>query len=177
MIQASTIKPKTPYQLDLEVKDRKPSIIPKVGDKVKIKSKEWYYKWKDPAGNVLLDLSFDEEMAKYCGRVVTVSRVDYDDTFKIKEDGCLYWFSYQAIEEVYPVSPSIHPSGSELVLSKEAIEKLTKQMSFYQCKCDTSLLECTVPSSCSWSDTQSKRPEQTKLQLVKSRPLLKLKKL
>ena len=27
---------KTPYQLDLEVKDRKPSIIPKVGDRVKI---------------------------------------------------------------------------------------------------------------------------------------------
>ena len=31
---------KSPYQLDLEVKDRKPGIVPKVGDEVKIKSRE-----------------------------------------------------------------------------------------------------------------------------------------
>lgn len=43
---------KTPYQLDLEVKDRKPDIVPKVGDKVKIKSREWYEKWKNAFGRV-----------------------------------------------------------------------------------------------------------------------------
>ena len=57
---------KTPYQLDLEVKDRKPDIVPKVGDKVKIKSRKWYKKWKNALGRVLFsgtECIFSEEMA------------------------------------------------------------------------------------------------------------------
>lgn len=167
--------PKTPYELDLEVKDRKPSVIPKVGDMVKFKSKAWYDKWKGPDGLVNLDLFFNGGMTEYCGCIAPVIRVDDDDTFRIKD--CTYWFPLQAVEEVYPVVPAIHPSGSEVVLSQYAIDKLTQSIPALSCKCDASLFECTVPPSCSSSDTQPKRPEQTKLQLIKSRPLLKLKKL
>ena len=68
---------KTPYQLDLEVKDRKPDIVPKVGGKVKIKSREWYEKWKGPTESVPVLYSFVKEMAKYCGQVLTVKEVSF----------------------------------------------------------------------------------------------------
>ena len=67
--------PKTPYQLDLEVKDRKPSIVPKVGDKVKIKSREWFEKWKDEYDDVMIEHLpnfFASEMSKYCGLTMTI---------------------------------------------------------------------------------------------------------
>lgn len=151
---------KMPYQLDLEVKDRKPSIIPKVGDKVKIKSKEWYEKWKDFEGDVDVPLFFVPEMKGCCGQILEVRNID-DNSFRLK--GAIFEFSLEMFEEVYPVAPAIHSSSSELVLSKDAIEKLAKQISSLTCKCDTSLSKCISASP--------------KLQLVKSRPLLKLKKL
>ena len=147
MIQASTVKPKTPYQLDLEVKDRKPSIIPKVGDKVKIKSREWYEKWsKDsPICSVDVEYGFTYNMLHLCGQTMTV--FDTSGTkFKLKEDTEGWLFSLEMFEEVYPVQeqlsskfPRIDLSchlplesplqarGSELVLSKEEQERLKKQ--------------------------------------------------
>jgi len=96
---------KTPYQLDLEVKDRKPDIVPKVGDKVKIKSREWYEKWKNEEGNIdgIGSHSFLSGMSKYCGKV-----------FKVKDVICS-WFSLEdarfgwimsMFEEVYPQESS-----------------------------------------------------------------------
>ena len=150
MIQASTIKPKTPYQLDLEVKDRKPSIIPKVGDRVKIKSREWYEKWRIfiPIENVNVMHSFNSEMVPFCGKVLTVRRINGDSFFLGNEETEVYWtFSLEMFEEVYPVqeqlsskfpridlsSPYLYQSpygvkGSELVLSKEEQERLKKQL-------------------------------------------------
>ena len=95
----------TPYQLDLEVKDRKPNIVPKVGDKVKIKSREWYEKWKDEEGNIggIGTHSFLLGMSKYCGKV-----------FKVKDVICS-WFTLEdarfgwimpMFEEVYPQESS-----------------------------------------------------------------------
>lgn len=96
---------KTPYQLDLEVKDRKPDIVPKVGDKVKIKSREWYEKWKESAGNVQVLYSFTEAMAKHCGRVLTVKEFSFglrDRRFKLEEDEKGKSWSLEMFEEVYP---------------------------------------------------------------------------
>ena len=143
MIQASTAKPKTPYQLDLEVKDRKPSIIPKVGDRVKIKSREWYEKWKDGCGNVNVSKIFVPPMAKFCGKVLTVEESQYG-FFSMKEDKSTWYFSPEMFEEVYPMqaqlgsgSPRIDLSsdiqplpnclGGELVLSKEEQERLKER--------------------------------------------------
>ena len=138
--------PKTPYQLDLEVKDRKPSIIPKVGDKVKIKSREWYERWKNGCGYVDIPGHFILPMEKFCGEVLTVEEFRYG-CFKMKEDECKWNFSPEMFEEVYPVqeqlsskfpkidlnSPYLHQSpyevkGSELIFSKKEEERFLQQL-------------------------------------------------
>ena len=140
---------KSPDQLDLEVKDRKPSIIPKVGDRVKIKSREWYEKWRIfvPSEHVNVMHSFNSEMARFCGKVLTVCRTNGDHFFLGYEEAEIYWtFSLEMFEEVYPVqeqlsskfpkidlnSPYLYQSpydvkGSELVLSKEEQERLKER--------------------------------------------------
>ena len=148
MIQASAAKPKTPYQLDLEVKDRKPSIIPKVGDRVKIKSREWYEKWRIffPCELVNVMHLFNSEMVRFCGKVLTVRRTNGDSFYLGDEKGEVIWtFSLEMFEEVYPVqeqlsskfpridlSGAIQPLpnclGGELVLSKEEQERLKEQL-------------------------------------------------
>ena len=144
MIQASAVKPKTTYQLDLEVKDRKPSIIPKVGDRVKIKSREWYERWRNVCGNVKVPKIFVPPMAEFCGEVLTVEESKFG-CFRMKEDKSKWYFSPEMFEEVYPVqeqlsskfpridlSSDIQPLpnclGGELVLSKEEQERLKKQL-------------------------------------------------
>lgn len=96
---------KTPYQLDLEVKDRKPDIVPKVGDKVKIKSREWYEKWKDEEGNIdgIGTHSFLLEMSKYCGKVFKVKNKIFS-VFTL-EDARFGWIM-PMFEEVYPQESS-----------------------------------------------------------------------
>lgn len=101
---------KTPYQLDLEVKDRKPDIVPKVGDKVKIKSREWYEKWKNAYGRVLFSETgciFSEDMDKYCGKEFTVIRIN--ETLNGKRwilELAPHSFVSEIFEEVYPQESS-----------------------------------------------------------------------
>lgn len=98
---------KAPYQLDLEVKDRKPDIVPKVGDKVKIKSREWYEKWKNDFGDVSLEpLSYwgNGDMVKHLGRIYSVKRIDKDCFFL--NDCPNYAWMMNMFEEVYPKESS-----------------------------------------------------------------------
>lgn len=137
---------KTPYQLDLEIMDRKPSIIPKVGDKVKIKSREWYEKWKDRINYVNVPESFVPPMAEFCGKVLTVEEFRFG-RFKMKEDEHKWVFSLEMFEEVCPVqeqlsskfpkidlnSPYLYQSpyevkGSELIFSKKEKERFLQQL-------------------------------------------------
>lgn len=100
-----TLQTKSPYQFDLEIMGRKPDIVPKVGDKVKVKSKEWYEKWKNPIGSVNVPYSFTEYMSEYCGQVLTVQKVTsspYSCLFKLKEDEKKHSWSMEMFEEVYP---------------------------------------------------------------------------
>lgn len=73
----------------------------KVGDKVRVKSLEWYNLNKDNNGRVF---SFSNEMAKFCGQLVTISSVfpfcytvkEYDTRFNVWYD---WMFEDKAIEE------------------------------------------------------------------------------
>ena len=135
---------KTPYQLDLEVKDRKPDIVPKVGDKVKIKSREWYEKWKDKDGYVFFDTTdcaFAGDMKGLCGKTFIVRKIDNRGDKRWKLDMDNHFWVPEFFEEVYPAeglniffnSPYQYQSPyevkvSELVLSKEEQERLKKQL-------------------------------------------------
>lgn len=46
----------------------------KVGDKVRIKSREWYEANKDESGIVRVPCGFTEEMARFCGKTLTITR-------------------------------------------------------------------------------------------------------
>ena len=87
-------------ELDLEVMDRKPPITPKVGDWVKIKSKEWYEKWKDSSGTVPVRFAFVEEMKEHCGRIYRINAIPSIEHFYIDE--LRYTWSMEMFEQVYP---------------------------------------------------------------------------
>ena len=60
----------------------------KVGDKVKIKSLEWYKANKDKNGAVYCgDIPFVRSMSEFCGKILTVNRLYYStDTYEMLED-------------------------------------------------------------------------------------------
>lgn len=90
----------TPYELDLEVKDRTPILTPDVGDRVKIKSREWYNKWSDKDGNVRVNLLFTPPMSQYCGSFFEVyEKIGSSYIFK---EAPLYIFTSQMFEDVFP---------------------------------------------------------------------------
>lgn len=119
----------TPYQLDLEVKDRKPDIVPKVGDKVKIKSREWYEKWKDDYGNVTLKpLTYwgNGDWVKHLGRIYSVKHI-HNDWFSL-HDCPDYTWTMNMFEEVYPQESSKEEKCAKGLysssISASALEKL-----------------------------------------------------
>ena len=81
----------------------------KVGDKVLIKSADWYYKNRDEedivhCGNV----GFIPSMAKFCGQIVTISSVSSEKSFfkiyqiyRIKEDNGIYNWTDEMIEGIF----------------------------------------------------------------------------
>lgn len=57
----------------------------KVGDKVRIKSREWYEKNKDKNGDILCGgMFFVEDMNRYCGKIATITEANA--TYKIDID-------------------------------------------------------------------------------------------
>lgn len=96
---------KTPYQLDIEVKDRKPDIVPKVGDKVKIKSREWYEKWKNEGGSItgLGTHCLTPTMSEHCGAIFEIS-FNFGTFFTLK--GIEKGWTLAMFEEVYPQESS-----------------------------------------------------------------------
>ena len=93
-------KKKSPYELDLEVMDRKPDITPKDGDWVKIKSKEWYEKWKNSFGSVNVHRCFIDKMQVCCGRIYRIAEVTCTNRFILEDER--YAWSMEMFEEVYP---------------------------------------------------------------------------
>ena len=112
-IRAYIAERKTPYQLDLEVKGRKPSITPKVGDLVKIKSREWYEKWKDEKDSVTFEhrpMCFNMEMSKYCGLTMPIKR-ERPNGFLLDNCEVSWVWLPEFFEEIYPVQEVVDTTG------------------------------------------------------------------
>lgn len=118
ILTASTAIKRTPYQLDLLTKDRKPDIVPKVGDRVKIKSREWYERWSDEYGEVRIGCAFVKFMKDYCGRTMTISEVSPLGNYRFK--GVNYYFSLDMFEEVYPVQKQINSPFPKIDFNSKA---------------------------------------------------------
>ena len=76
----------------------------KVGDKVRIKSKEWYEKNKNRAGDILCGGTFFiEAMERYCGETATITSID--KTYNINIDDNEFSWTDEMFEDEAP-----HPS-------------------------------------------------------------------
>ena len=59
----------------------------KVGDKVLIKSLDWYNENKDEDGNIDIncEFTFYVDRSKYCGKIFTIIEI-FDNSYDVKED-------------------------------------------------------------------------------------------
>ena len=102
----------------------------KVGDKVRVKSLDWYNTNKNSEGTIIFNgfRIFDEDMSKFCGKVVTIesynSRWYYYD---IKEDEKVNFWYDEMFED-----PAIEEEPQEKMVSlKQVCEWLQNNIYFY----------------------------------------------
>ena len=71
----------------------------KVGDRVRVKSREWYESNRTKEGDYEVDgLSFTDYMTKFCGKEATITSSDKDDgTYQLDIDSS-YWFNDKMLE-------------------------------------------------------------------------------
>ena len=102
----------------------------KPGDRVRVKSLDWYNTNKNSEGTIIFNgfRIFDEDMSKFCGKVVTIesynSRWYYYD---IKEDEKVnFWY-----DEMFD-APAIEEEPQEKMVSlKQVCEWLQNNIDFY----------------------------------------------
>ena len=78
----------------------------KVGDKVKIKSLEWYNKNSEYSAVVQNGASFTDSMTKYCGKTAIVVEI-YHESYDLDIDGDgWYWYDWM-LEDEPPISEQL----------------------------------------------------------------------
>lgn len=72
-----------------------------VGDKVKVKSIEWYNANKDEYGVEIAggDFYFTSRMSEFCGKFVTIDEILKDDVYTIQEDGQIFTWTNSMFED------------------------------------------------------------------------------
>lgn len=73
----------------------------KIGDKVRIKSREWYEKNKNASGDILCgETFFVEDMERYCGETATITSID--KTYNINIDDNEFNWTDEMFEDDEP---------------------------------------------------------------------------
>ena len=76
----------------------------KIGDKVRIKSIDWYNANKDEVGDIPLiqmcdaKYNFVADMSCFCGKTVTINNVSHRGYYDINEDDCCYYWTDEMFE-------------------------------------------------------------------------------
>lgn len=94
----------------------------KKGDKVRIKSLEWYYANRNSEGAIIFPdfRIFDESMPEFCDKVVTIDDyVPRGNCYDIKEDGKVNFWSDDMIEGL-----AIKDPQEKMVSLEKAVEYL-----------------------------------------------------
>lgn len=103
----------------------------KVGDKVKIKSLDWYNDNRDYNGNVECGFYyFIEEMSKYCGKILTIGDV-YRNEYELQEDENFIWTDDMfdsIIENPDDVESKASSDSEKMVSLKMILEYLDKEL-------------------------------------------------
>lgn len=87
----------------------------KVGDKVRIKSKEWYNANKDEDGHIFsCGVVFTPMKAEYCGQEATITYVDNDNTCHIDIDKYNNWWT-EAMFEPAAEKESVTPDKESII--------------------------------------------------------------
>ena len=78
----------------------------KAGDKVRIKSLDWYNTNKNDFGLIFCNnICFDEKMSEFCGKTVTIVAQRDNKYYYIMEDNCLSFWTDEMIEGLADVEP------------------------------------------------------------------------
>lgn len=85
----------------------------KVGDKVRIKSLEWYNSNKDKQGDVTVCINFFVlQMSQYCGKIATITRVSLE-SYKIDIDNSTWNWTDEMFEDDTNISDNSIKSESK----------------------------------------------------------------
>ena len=103
----------------------------KVGDKVKIKSLDWYNDNRDYDGNVECGFYyFTEEMSKYCGKILTIGNI-HKNGYDLQEDENFAWTDDMfdsIIENPDDVESKASSDSDKMVSLKMICEYLDKEL-------------------------------------------------
>ena len=78
----------------------------KTGDKVRIKSLDWYNTNKNDFGLIFCNyICFDEKMTEFCGKTVTIAAQRNEKYYFIMEDNCLSFWTDEMIEGLADIEP------------------------------------------------------------------------
>ena len=101
----------------------------KVGDKVKIKSLDWYNANRDYNGNVECGFYyFIEEMSKYCGKILTIGEV-YRNEYELQEGENFIWTD-EMFDSIIENTDDVESktSSEQMVSLKMICEYLDKEL-------------------------------------------------
>ena len=97
----------------------------KVGDKVRIKSLDWYHKNKNASGNVYCGFKlFTEEMSKYCGKTMTITNVTSLNVIRMDRDSH-YWTEEMIEGKVEGIENSLNSLNNFPSFDDEEVEVIS----------------------------------------------------
>ena len=137
-----------------------------VGDRVKIKSFDWFRNEEC--------IGFSTLMSKYCGEVLTIQSINKTNTYRMKEDGGLFCWSDDMIEGMVNISKlgtaanPVEPKLNANCLTRERVDELATKIDKELPSGDQNVWE--LPDGYQFVDENGNVINATKIALEKKKP-------